>query len=198
MNDAFLGGNTDARGQEHRPPSAKCCQALAVGGSIMRIPSPCAVQANAQILDVVHYSKGSAAPAKVMVTSFRHRCRRPHMEDMTLVSVGTTAPDVTCTIVLHSVKDALKAQGAGRGRDVVISIGLQDKGEISNEETRVSTLGVHKGKQAINKNGILKRIPFCMRLSRDKWQPWATLQCTARGIYIDWQPSMHARAEQRW
>jgi hypothetical protein len=121
----------------------------------MRIPSPGAIQAYAQILDLVPYLKGSAAPAKVMVTNFHQRSGRLHKEDRTLVGVGRAAPGVT--IVLHSVKDAFKAQGARRGYDFVISIGLQDKGGISNEETRNSTLGVHRVKQAINKNRIQKR-----------------------------------------
>jgi hypothetical protein len=74
---------------------------------------------------------------------------------MTLVSVGTAAPDVT--IALHSVEYALEAQRAGRGRDFVMGIGLQDKRGITSEEARVSTLGLHRGKQAINKNCIQKR-----------------------------------------
>jgi hypothetical protein len=74
---------------------------------------------------------------------------------MTLVGVGTTAPGVT--IALHCVEDALKAQGAGRGRDFVIGIGLQYKWEITSEGNRVSTLGVHRGKQAMNENRIQKR-----------------------------------------
>jgi hypothetical protein len=73
-----------------------------------------------------------------MVTSFRHLSRWPHKEDMTLSGVGTAAPGVT--IALHSVKDTLKAEGAGRGRDFVISIGLQDNGGGTSEETRVCTL----------------------------------------------------------
>jgi hypothetical protein len=64
---------------------------------------------------------------------------------MTFVGVGTTATGVT--IALHCVEDALKAEGAGRGGDFVIGIGLQDKGEIASEETRVSTLGVQAGHQ---------------------------------------------------
>jgi hypothetical protein len=76
----------------------------------LRIPGPGAVQAYAQILDVVHL-EGSAAPAKVMVSSFCHRSHPPHKEDMTLVGVVTAAPGVP--IVLYSVKGALKAQGAG-------------------------------------------------------------------------------------
>jgi hypothetical protein len=91
----------------------------------MRMPSTGAVQSDAQILDLVHHLKGSAAPAQVMVSSLRHSSRRPYEEDMTLVGVGTAAPGVT--IALHSVEDALKAQGAGRGRDFVIGIGLQDQ-----------------------------------------------------------------------
>jgi hypothetical protein len=63
---------------------------------------------------------------------------------MTLVGVGTTAPGVP--IALHSVEDALKARGAGGDRDFVIGIGLQDKGGLTSEETRVSTLGVHRVK----------------------------------------------------
>jgi hypothetical protein len=74
---------------------------------------------------------------------------------MTIVSVGTAAPGVT--IALHSVEDALEAQWAGRGRDFVMGIGLLDKQGITSEEARVSTLGVHRGKQAIDKNRIQKR-----------------------------------------
>jgi hypothetical protein len=90
-----------------------------------------------------------------MITSLRHCSRWPHQENMTLVGVGTTAPGVT--IALHSVEDALKAPGAGRGRDFVIGIGLQDKGGITSQETRVSTFGVHRVKQAINENRVQKR-----------------------------------------
>jgi hypothetical protein len=46
----------------------------------------------------------------------------------------------------------LKAQGAGRGRDFVIGIGLQYKRGSNREEAGVSTLGEHKGKQAIHKS----------------------------------------------
>jgi hypothetical protein len=92
-----------------------------------------AVQSYAQILDFVQHLKGSAAPAKAMITSLRHSSRWPHQENMTLVVVGTTASGVT--IALHSVEDALKAPGAGRGRDFVSGIGLQDKGGITSEET---------------------------------------------------------------
>jgi hypothetical protein len=56
---------------------------------------------------------------------------------MTLVGVDTTFPGVT--IALHSVEDALKAQGGGRGRDFVIGIGLQDKGRMTSKETLVSS-----------------------------------------------------------
>jgi hypothetical protein len=63
---------------------------------------------------------------------------------MALVGVGTTAPGVT--IALHGVEDALKAQGARRGRDFVIGIGLQDQGLITGEEARTSALGLHRGK----------------------------------------------------
>jgi hypothetical protein len=90
-----------------------------------------------------------------MITSLRHCSRWPHQENLTLVGVGTTASGVT--IALHSVEDALKAPGAARGRDFVIGIGLQDKGGITSEETRVSTLGVYRVKQAINKNREQKR-----------------------------------------
>jgi hypothetical protein len=51
----------------------------------------------------------------------------------------------------------LKAQGAGRGRDFVIGIGLQDQGGSTGEEARVSTLGLHRGKQPVNKNRVEKR-----------------------------------------
>jgi hypothetical protein len=71
---------------------------------------------------------------------------------MTLAGVGTASPGVT--IALHSVEDALKARGTGRDRDFVISIGLQDKREITSEETRVGTLGLHRSKQAINENRV--------------------------------------------
>jgi hypothetical protein len=67
---------------------------------------------------------------------------------MTLFGVGTAVPGVT--IALYRVKDALKAQGAGRRRDFVISIALQHTAGISNEETKVSTLGESRGRQAIN------------------------------------------------
>jgi hypothetical protein len=116
----------------------------------MRIPSPGAVQSHTRILDLVHYLKGSAAPGKVMATSLSHSIRRPHEEDMTLVGVGSAAPGVT--IALHSVEDSLKAQGAGRSRDFVIGIGLQYKQGSTSEEARVSTLGEHRGKQAIDKS----------------------------------------------
>jgi hypothetical protein len=43
----------------------------------MRIPSPGAVQSYAQILDLVHHLKGSAASAKVMITSLRHCSHLP-------------------------------------------------------------------------------------------------------------------------
>jgi hypothetical protein len=155
MDDAELHGNTDAWGYQNRPPSVKCCQTLAVGGSNMRMPSPGPVQSYAQILDSVHHLERSTVPAKVMVRSFRHPSRRPHKEDMTLVGVGTAASRVT--IALHRVEDALKAQWAGRGRDFVMGIGMQDKGGISNEETRVSRFGVHRGKQAISQSHMQKR-----------------------------------------
>jgi hypothetical protein len=67
---------------------------------------------------------------------------------MALVGVGTTAPGIT--IALHSVEDALKDQGDGGGRNLVIGIGLQDKRGITSKETRVSTLGVYEIKQAID------------------------------------------------
>jgi hypothetical protein len=90
-----------------------------------------------------------------MVTRLRHCSRWPDKVDMTLVGVGTRSLGVI--IALHSVENALKAQEAVRGRDFVIGIGLQDKGGMTSEETRVSTLGVHRFKHAINKNHIQKR-----------------------------------------
>jgi hypothetical protein len=91
---------------------------------------------------------------------------------MTLVGVGTTAPGVT--IAPQSVEDALKAQRARRDRDLIIGIGFQDKGELparrpesANSECTVSRrLSI----KTAYKNG-------------DKGQPWATLQCTAKGFY---------------
>jgi hypothetical protein len=74
---------------------------------------------------------------------------------MTLVGVGTTAPGIT--IAFHSMEDALKAQWAGRGCDFVIGIGFQNEPGSTSERTRACTLGVHRVKQAINKNRIQKR-----------------------------------------
>jgi hypothetical protein len=74
---------------------------------------------------------------------------------MSLFRVGTTASGVT--IARDFVKDALKAQAARRGRDFVIGIGLQYKGEITSDETRGSTLGVFSSKQAMDNNRIQKR-----------------------------------------
>jgi hypothetical protein len=51
---------------------------------------------------------------------------------------------------------AQQARGAGGGRDLIIGIGLQDKGGMTSEETKVSTLGVHGVKQTINQNRIQK------------------------------------------
>jgi hypothetical protein len=90
-----------------------------------------------------------------MVTSLRHCSWWPHKEDMTLVGVGTAAPGIT--IALHSMEDALKAQGAGRGRNFVTGIGLQNSRGSTSEETTVCTLGVHRVKQAINQSRIQKR-----------------------------------------
>jgi hypothetical protein len=113
----------------------------------VRIRRSGAVQSHAQTLDLVDHLKSSAAPAKVLVTSLCHGCRRPHQWDMTLVSVGTAAPGVITP--LNSVEVALEAQGIGRGRDFVISIGLRDKGGVAIKAARGSTLGLHRGKQAI-------------------------------------------------